>query len=63
MTHSYGGNDKPVGKIVRKFKTTLLRLLQKDHYPVIETDFDHEAFSETSGKKIELKMFVSKNRF
>lgn len=37
-------------RVVRKFKTTFLKLLQKDQFPVIETDFDHEKFGENMGK-------------
>lgn len=44
----HGENDKSVERVVRKFKATFLRLLQKDQFPVIETDFDHERFSEVA---------------
>lgn len=44
----HGENDKSMERVVRKFKATFLRLLQKDQFPVIETDFDHERFSEVT---------------
>lgn len=44
----HGENDKSMERVVRKFKATFLRLLQKDQFPVIETDFDHERFSEVA---------------
>lgn len=50
-----GGNDKTMERVVRKFKTTFLKLMQKEQLPVIETDFDHEKFNENTEKPEMLK--------
>ena len=44
------GTDKPMERVVRKFKATFLKLMQKEQLPVIETDFD-ENFKENKGKE------------
>lgn len=43
-------DDKRMERVVSKFKATFLKLLQKDQYPVIETDFDHERFDDNMDK-------------
>lgn len=48
-------NDKTMERVVRKFKTTFLKLMQKEQLPVIETDFDHEKFNENAEKPETLK--------
>ena len=44
------GTDKTMERVVRKFKATFLKIMQKEQLPVIETDFD-EKIKENKGKE------------
>ena len=52
------GTDKTMERVVRKFKATFLKIMQKEQLPVIETDFD-EKIKENKGKETVLISMIS----